>query len=131
MHSDPIADMLARIRNGLHAGHVTVDVPMSRIKLEVLAILEKEGFIKGYEVVTEGKFPMIRVHMKYDSKRKPIIQKIRRVSRPGLRIYRAASELRPIRSGLATLVLTTSEGVMSDREARKRHIGGEVLCEVW
>ncbi len=131
MHSDPIADMLARIRNGLHAGHISVDVPKSRIKLQILDILEKEGFIKGHEIVTEGKWPMIRVHLKYDSRRKPVIQKIKRISTPGLRIYRQSTELRPIRSGLATLVLTTSEGVMSDREARRRKIGGEVLCEVW
>lgn len=131
MHSDPIADLLARIKNGLTARHLTVDVPVSKIKVEILNILEAEGFIKGHEVVTEGKFPMIRVHLKYDSRRKPLIHELKRVSRPGLRIYRQAGELRPIRSGLATQVITTSHGVMTDREARRRKIGGEVLCEVW
>jgi small subunit ribosomal protein S8 len=131
MHSDPIADLLARVKNGLQARHLTVDVPLSKIKIEILKILEAEGFIKSHEVVTEGKFPMIRVHLKYDSKRKPIIRELKRVSRPGLRIYRQSGEMRPVRSGLATLVITTSHGVMTDREARRRKIGGEVLCEVW
>lgn len=130
MHSDPIADLLTRIRNGLSARHLTVDCPMSKIKLDLVKILEQEGFIKGHEVTTEGKFPTIRVHLKYDSKRKPVIHGIKRVSTPGLRVYKASDELRPVRSGLATLVLTTSQGVMTDREARRRKIGGEVLCQV-
>src|SRR5687768_13155525 len=117
MHSDPIADLLARVKNGLQARHLTVDVPLSKIKIEILKILEAEGFIKSHEVVTEGKFPMIRVHLKYDSKRKPIIRELKRVSRPGLRIYRQSGDMRPVRSGLATLVITTSHGVMTDREA--------------
>jgi small subunit ribosomal protein S8 len=82
-------------------------------------------------VAPETKFPTIRVHLRYDAKRKPIIKKLARVSKPGLRVYKPADELKPIRSGLATRILTTSSGVMTDREARKRHIGGEVLCEVW
>lgn len=131
MHSDPIADLLTRIRNGVHARMTTVEVPMSKIKLEVVKILEAEGFLAGHEITTESKFPTIKVHLKYDAKRKPVIQKLNRVSTPGLRVYRTSTELRPRRSGLATRVLTTSQGVMTDREARKRHIGGEVLCEVW
>lgn len=131
MHSDPIADLLTRIRNGLHASHMHVDVPMSKIKLEIVKILEQEGFVSSHEVVTDEKFPVLRVHLKYDSRRKSVIRSIKRVSTPGLRVYRAAGELRPVRSGLATLVLTTSQGVMSDREARRRRIGGEVLCQVY
>ncbi|ARU42296.1 30S ribosomal protein S8 [Armatimonadetes bacterium Uphvl-Ar1] len=130
MHSDPIADLLTRIRNGLRASHMHVDVPMSKIKVEVVKILEQEGFLSSHEVVAEGKFPVLRVHLKYDSRRKPVIHNIKRVSTPGLRVYRAASDLRPVRSGLATMVLTTSQGVMTDREARRRRIGGEVLCQV-
>lgn len=130
MHSDPIADLLTRIRNGLHASQMHIDCPMSKIKVEVVKVLEKEGFVKSHEVITEGKFPMLRVHLKYDSRRKSVIHSIKRVSTPGLRVYRAANELRPVRSGLATQVLTTSQGVMSDREARRRRIGGEVLCLV-
>lgn len=131
MHSDPIADLLTRIRNGVHARKTSVEIPMSKIKLEVVKILQNEGFLAGHEITTESKFPTIKVHLKYDTKRKPVIQHLQRVSKPGLRVYRAHDELRPIRSGLATRVLTTSQGVMTDREARRRHIGGEVLCEVW
>ncbi len=131
MHSDPIADLLTRIRNGLMAHKDFVDAPHSRIKVDIVRILEEEGFVKGHEFVTETKFPTVRVHLKYDSRRKPIIRSLRRVSKPGLRVYRAGSELRPVRSGLATQIITTSKGVMTDREARRRKIGGEVLCEVW
>lgn len=131
MHSDPISDLLTRIRNGAQARKQTVEIPMSKIKVEIVKILEQEGFITGHEITTESKFPSLKIHLKYDAKRKPVIQKIMRVSKPGLRVYRANDELRPIRSGLATRILTTSQGVMTDREARKRRIGGEVLCEVW
>lgn len=131
MHSDPIADLLARIRNGLMARLPFVDAPMSKIKLEVVKILQAEGFVTGHEVITEGKFPAIRVHLKYDHKRQPIIHSIKRVSKPGLRVYKATNELRPVRSGLATRILTTSQGVMTDRDARRKRIGGEVVCEVW
>ncbi len=131
MHSDPIADLLTRIRNGAHARKQTVEIPMSKIKVEVVKILEQEGFISGHEITTESKFPSLKIHLKYDTKRKPVIQKLTRISKPGLRVYRANDDLRPLRSGLATRILTTSQGVMTDREARKRHIGGEVLCEVY
>ncbi|MBX3097107.1 MAG: 30S ribosomal protein S8 [Fimbriimonadaceae bacterium] len=131
MHSDPIADMFARVRNGLHARHTHVDVPMSKIKLEICRVLEAEGFIGNFEVVTETKFPVIRVTLKYDHRQRPIINKLRRVSTPGLRVYKDSKEIRPRRSGLATRIITTSSGVMTDRDARRRKIGGEVLGEVW
>ncbi len=131
MHSDPIADLLTRIRNGVHARKQTVEIPMSKIKLEIVKILEQEGYLTGHEITTESKFPSLKIHIKYDARRKPVLQKLSRVSKPGLRVYRANDELRPIRSGLATRIMTTSQGVMTDREARKRRIGGEVLCEVW
>ncbi len=131
MHSDPIADLLTRIRNGANAKLPTVEIPMSKIKLEIVKILEAEGFLKGHEITTESKFPNLKVTIAYDAKRKPILNHVRRVSKPGLRVYKASDEMRPIRSGLTTRILTTSQGVMTDREARKRKIGGEVLCEVW
>jgi len=131
MHSDPIADLLTRIRNGARAHLVTVDVPHSTIKVEIVKILEAEGYIKGHEITTETKFPTIKVHLRYDAKRKPLIQHISRVSKPGLRVYKGADELRPVRSGLATRIVSTSGGLMTDREARKRKIGGEVICEVY
>jgi small subunit ribosomal protein S8 len=131
MHSDPIADLLTRIRNGLNARKDHVDVPASRIKVEIVKLLEKEGFVSGHELITEGKFPEVRIHLRYDSKRQPVIHMIKRVSKPGLRVYKGADDLRPIRSGLATRILTTSQGLLTDREARRKRVGGEVVCEVW
>jgi small subunit ribosomal protein S8 len=131
MHSDPIADLLTRIRNGAQARLTTVDVPHSKIKVDIIKILEAEGYVSSHEVTTESKFPTIKVHLRYDAKRKPLINHLSRVSKPGLRVYKMCDELKPIRNGLATRILTTSQGVMTDREARKRKIGGEVLCEVF
>ena len=131
MQTDPIADLLTRIRNGLMASAPFIDVPMSKIKVEIVKILEAEGFIGSHEVLTETDFPQIRIQLKYDVKQAPIIRTLRRVSRPGLRVYRKTTDLKPLRSGLATQILTTSVGLMTDREARRRSLGGEVLCEVW
>ncbi len=131
MHSDPIADLLTRIRNGARAHLMTVDVPHSKIKVEIVKILEAEGYIKGHEITTETKYPTIKVHLRYDAKRKPLINHIARVSKPGLRVYKGADELRPVRSGLATRIVSTSSGLMTDREARRRKVGGEVICEVY
>ncbi len=131
MHSDPIADLLTRVRNGAQSRLATVEIPHSKIKVEIVKILEAEGYISSWEVTTETKFPTIRVSLRYDAKRKPVIQHIRRVSKPGLRIYKPTTELRPVRSGLATQIISTSSGLMTDRDARKRKVGGEVLCEVW
>ncbi len=131
MHSDPIADLLTRIRNGVHAHLDTVDVPHSNIKVEIVKILQAEGYVTGHEISTEGKFPVIKVSLRYDNKRKPLINHIARVSKPGLRVYKPVSDLRPIRSGLATRIISTSAGLMTDREARRRKIGGEVICEVY
>lgn len=131
MHSDPIADLLTRIRNGARARLDTVDVPHSKIKIEILKILEAEGYISGHEVTTESKFPTIKVQMRYDAKRKSLINHIARVSKPGLRVYKPVGELRPVRSGLATRIVSTSSGLMTDREARRRKVGGEVICEVY
>jgi small subunit ribosomal protein S8 len=131
MHSDPIADLLTRIRNGAQSRLATVEIPHSKIKIEIVKILQAEGYIKGFEVTTESQFPTIRVEMRYDTRRKPVITQIRRISKPGLRIYKPCTDIKPIKSGLATRILSTSHGLMTDREARKRHIGGEVLCEVW
>jgi len=131
MHSDPIADLLTRIRNGARARMTSVDIPHSKIKVEIVKILEAEGYVTSHEITTETKFPNIRVHLRYDSKRKPLINHIARVSKPGLRVYKPVSELKPVRSGLATRIISTSAGLMTDREARKRAMGGEVICEVY
>jgi len=131
MHSDPIADLLTRIRNGAQAHLEIVDVPHSNIKVEIVKILEAEGYITSHEISNETKFPTIKVHIRYDNKRKPLINHIARVSKPGLRVYKPVSDLKPIRSGLATRIISTSAGLMTDREARRRKIGGEVICEVY
>jgi small subunit ribosomal protein S8 len=131
MHSDPIADLLTRIRNGARAHHVTVDVPHSKIKVEIVKILEAEGYITGHEITTETKFPSIRVTLRYDNKRKSLINHIARISKPGLRVYKPVSELKAVRSGLCTRIISTSAGLMTDREARRKRMGGEVICEVY
>ncbi len=130
MHSDPIADLLTRIRNAARAKQLTVDVPHSRIKEEIVKILEQEGYLLSHEVTTESKFPTIRVHIGYDSRRQPVLKQIKRVSKPGLRIYKGSGDLKPLRSGLATRIVSTSQGLMTDRDARRKKIGGEVICEV-
>jgi small subunit ribosomal protein S8 len=131
MHSDPIADLLTRIRNGVRAHLVTVDIPHSKIKVEIVKILEAEGYVTGHEISNETKFPTIKVTLRYDAKRKPLITHIARVSKPGLRVYKPISELKPLRSGLTTRIVSTSSGLMTDREARRRKMGGEVICEVY
>ena len=131
MHSDPIADLLTRIRNGCRAKMMSVDVPHSTIKLEIVKILEQDGYVESHQVTNETTFPNIRIVLKYDNKRQPLINEIKRVSKPGLRVYKAVEELRPLRNGLATRIITTNQGLMTDREARRRKIGGEVLCEVY
>jgi small subunit ribosomal protein S8 len=131
MHSDPIADLLTRIRNGAQAHLPSVDVPHSKIKVEIVKILEAEGYVTGHEISTETKFPTIKVHLRYDAKRKPLITHIARVSKPGLRVYKPVTDLKARRSGLSTQIVSTSSGLMTDREARRRRMGGEVICEVY
>ena len=131
MHSDPIADLLTRIRNGVRSRQDSVEIPHSKIKVEIVKILEAEGYLTGHEISNESKFPTIKVHLRYDNKRKPLINHIARVSKPGLRVYKPVSDLKPIRSGLATRIISTSAGLMTDREARRRKVGGEVICEVY
>lgn len=131
MHSDPIADLLTRIRNGSRARMDSVSIPHSKIKVEIIKILEAEGFLASHEITTESKFPGITVNLRYDAKRRPLINHIARVSKPGLRVYKPVTELKPLRNGLATRIVSTSAGLMTDREARRRQIGGEVICEVY
>ncbi len=129
--SDPIADMLTCIRNASKAGLPATEMSHSRMKAEIARILKKEGYIADVaEDDDEGK-KRLRVVLKYDYNEKPIIQQLRRVSKPGLRRYVAAADIQRVRGGLGTAVLSTSRGIMSDREARTAHVGGEVLCQVW
>jgi len=129
--SDPIADLLTRIRNALHAGHSTVDIPASGLKREVCRVLKEEGFIQDCVLQEEPRPGVIRVTLRYTADREAVVQGIRRVSRPSLRVYQGARDLQPVRSGLGISILSTSQGVMTGKQARKENVGGEVLCEVW
>jgi len=131
MHSDPISDMLTRIRNGGKARLDSVSCPYSKSKHEIAKILQSEGLITESALDTEGKFPQLKITLKYDYKRNHAITHVRRVSKPGLRIYRGADGLKPLRSGLGLQIISTSQGMITDRDARRRKIGGEVLCELW
>jgi small subunit ribosomal protein S8 len=132
--TDPIGDMLTRIRNGLQARHDSVQIPVSREKLAILRVLKDEGFIRDFEPVREkGGKPsrMVRVHLKYVGKREPVMSNLRRVSKPGLRVYSGSQVIPMVRGGLGLAVLSTPAGVMSGRKARQLNVGGEVLCYVW
>jgi small subunit ribosomal protein S8 len=136
MHSDPIADMLTRIRNALMAGHATVSLPSSKLKLAIAQILKEEGFIEDYQVLTaEGKVqPSLRLVLKYVGQRRekrPVISGLERVSKPGRRIYTRKSEIPWVLSGLGIAILSTPRGVMTGAKARKLGVGGEILCKVW
>ena len=130
--SDPIADMLTRIRNANTAKHDTVDVPSSKMKLAIAEILLKEGFIKSFEVIEEGNFKTIRIALKYGAdKNQRIITGIKRISKPGLRVYAGAEDMPKVLGGLGIAIVSTNKGVMTDKEARALNVGGEVLCFVW
>lgn len=131
MLTDPIADMLARIRNAGQARHFTVEVPASRLKLAVARVLAEAGYLEDVRVDPKGGKPVIVAGIRYDGDGDPLIDGMRRVSRPGRRVYVKADEVPQVRRGLGMAVLSTSKGVLSDRGAREEHVGGEVLCEVW
>ena len=133
MHiTDPIADMLTRIRNANTAKHDTVDVPSSKMKLAIAKILLDEGYIKSYELVENGKFYDIRITLKYGaSKNEKIISGLQSISKPGLRVYANKEELPKVLGGLGVAIISTNKGVITDKEARKLGVGGEVLCFVW
>ena len=129
--SDPLADMFTRIRNGSKANFEKVDVPSSKIKREIAKILKEEGFIKNFQVVTdEDRHQIIRIFLKYDSNRKGLIH-IKRVSKPGRRVYTGSGQIPSVMSGLGLSILSTPKGVLTDKSAREANVGGEVLCYVW
>lgn len=129
--SDPLADFLTRIRNAVRAGFDTVEIPLSKLKVSVAKVLKEEGYIADYQIMEQGAQGLINVALKYGPNKEQIITGIRRVSKPGLRQYRKSQTIPKVMSGLGVAILSTSEGVLSDREARKRNVGGELLCEVW
>ena len=129
--TDPIADMFTRIRNANQVKHPTVLVPASKIKLEILNVIKNEGFINDVEFVEDGKQGAIKVTLKYTEKKERVIKGITRISKPGLRVYAKASEMPKVLNGLGTAIVSTSNGVMADREARQQHLGGEVIAYIW
>ena len=129
--TDPIADMLTRIRNASTVSHETVDIPASKLKVELARVLKEEGFIADYAVKEEGKFKVITITLKYVMYRKPVITKLERISKPGLRHYSKAKKLQKVLGGLGVAIISTPKGLLTDRKARKENVGGEILCYVY
>ena len=129
--TDPIADLLTRIRNANRANHDSLEISSSNIKVEVTKILLREGFIKGFEVIKQEPQDKIKIALKYGIKREKVITDLKRISKPGLRVYCDKEKIPRVLRGLGIAILSTSQGVMTDREARKKGIGGEILCYVW
>ncbi len=129
--SDPLADMLTRIRNGVKARFESVDIPLSKLKVGVAKVLKEEGYVNDYHIIDQGVQGTLRVDLKYGLNSEQVITGIRRVSKPGLRQYKKGSNIPKVMSGLGVGILSTSQGVVTDRRARELNIGGELLCEVW
>jgi small subunit ribosomal protein S8 len=129
--SDPIADMLTRVRNALSARHPKVDVPASKLKAEIVRIMKEEGYILNFKVAEEGVKRTIKIYLKYGDNNSPVISRIERVSRPGCRVYVGQSDIPRVLGGLGINILTTPRGVMTGRAAHKEGIGGEILCQIW
>ncbi len=131
MMTDPISDMLTRIRNAVRVERSFVEMPLSKVKVGLAEVLKREGYIWDWQRVDATPANQLRIDLKYGPNGEQVIRHIKRVSKPGCRVYRASRELRPVLNGLGITVVSTSRGVVSDREARQRNLGGEVLCEVW
>ena len=129
--TDPLADLLTRIRNGLSAKKSSIEIPSSKLKMEVVKILKDEGYISNFKVTEDDKQGVLKVDLKYDQSGKPAITGIQKISKPGLRRYSASDEIPPVLAGLGITVLSTSKGVMTDQSARKERVGGELICRVW
>lgn len=129
--TDPIADLLTRIRNANSSKHETVDVPASNMKKAIVDILDKEGYIKSYKVIEDGKQGVIRINLKYGPNHEKVISGLKRVSKPGLRFYAGADELPRVLKGMGIAIVSTSKGIMTDKQARKANVGGEVLAFIW
>jgi small subunit ribosomal protein S8 len=129
--TDPVADMLTRIRNANTAGHLSVDVPASKMKKSIAGILKEEGYIDDFEVVEDGKQGIIKIKMKYAADKERVISGIRKISKPGLKVFAKAEDVPRVLGGLGIAIISTSSGVISDKDARRLGIGGEVICYVW
>ncbi len=131
MMTDPIADMLTRIRNAVRVEKPSVEMPLSKVKRGLAEVLKREGYIWDWEEISDQPSSHLRIHLKYGPNGERVIQKVRRISKPGCRVYRGSGKLKPVLGGLGISIISTSRGVISDREARQRKLGGEVLCEIW
>ncbi len=129
--TDPIADMLTRIRNALKVQHEYVDIPGSKMKIRIAEILKSEGYINNFQVISEGPKKTIRIFLKYDEKRRPVIEGLKRVSKPGRRVYAGYREIPKVLNGYGINIVSTSKGIMTDKEARKAKVGGEIICSIW
>lgn len=131
MNTDPIADMLTRIRNANIVSHKEVELPSSKLKVELAKLLKEEGYISDYEVKEVGKFKVLNISLKYDAQNNPVITNLQRVSKPGLRTYSKAKNIPQVLGGMGIAVVSTSKGLLTDRKARIENVGGEVVCYVW
>lgn len=129
--TDPIADMLTRIRNAIRASHDKVDIPNSKVRLNIAKVLKTEGYIKNFKIVSDGRHRLIRVFLKYNEEGEPVIGGLERVSRPSCRVYTGYDDIPPVLNGYGINIVSTSKGLLTDTEARKMCIGGEILCSVW
>ena len=129
--TDTIADLLTRIRNASSAKHATVDVPASRVKKDITQILVDEGYVKGFQLIEDGKQGVIRITLKYGDNKSPVITGLRRVSKPGLRIYSSCADMPKVRKGLGIAIVSTSKGIVTDKKARELNVGGEILAYIW
>lgn len=129
--TDPVADMLTRIRNALKASHETVDIPNSKLKMEIAKVLKSEGYIRNIKIISDGRHRLIRIFLKYDEEGVPVIGGVKRLSKPSCRIYSGYDDIPKILNGYGINIVSTSKGLMADRQARKMRVGGEILCSVW
>jgi small subunit ribosomal protein S8 len=129
--TDPIADMLTRIRNAQRASHESVDIPSSKMKINIAKVLKSEGYIKNFRVMADGKQGILRIFLKYDDQGNPVIEGLKRISKPSRRVYASYDEIPKALNGYGVSIVSTSKGVMTDKKARKMKVGGEVLCSVW
>jgi small subunit ribosomal protein S8 len=129
--TDPIADMLTRVRNAGKAKFKSVEVPGSKIKIEIARVLKEEGFIRNYKFVEDGKQGILKLYLKYENNQSNVILGLDRVSKPSRRVYVGANDIKPVLNGMGIAILSTSVGIMTDKQAREKHIGGELLCNVW
>ena len=129
--TDPIADMLTRIRNALKASHEMVDIPSSKLKINMAKVIKSEGYIRNFKIVSDGQHRRIRVFLKYDENGVPIIGGLKRVSKPSCRVYEGYEDIPKVLNGFGISIVSTSKGLMTDRQARKSNVGGEILCSMW